>query len=66
MPPYVDYDAYVKDGGYKLLNDLRAGRVSKEDILKALDDSQPCAALAAPAFRRGANGARCSASLGRD
>src|SRR6187200_319176 len=39
IPPYVDYDAYVKDGGYKLLNDLRAGRVSKEDVLKALDDS---------------------------
>src|ERR1700693_4675508 len=40
IPPYVDYDAYVKDGGYKLLNDLRAGRVGKEDILKALDDSR--------------------------
>ncbi len=39
IPPYVDYDTYVKDGGYKLLNDLRAGRVSKEDVLKALDDS---------------------------
>jgi len=39
IPPYVDYDTYVKDGGYKLLGDLRAGRVSKEDILKALDDS---------------------------
>ena len=39
IPPYVDYDAYVKDGGYRLLGDLRAGRVSKEDILKALDDS---------------------------
>ena len=39
IPPYVDYDAYVKDGGYKLLNDLRAGRVSTEDILKALDAS---------------------------
>jgi formate dehydrogenase beta subunit len=39
IPAYVDYDAYVKDGGYKLLGDLRAGRVSKEDILKALDDS---------------------------
>ena len=38
-PPYVDYDAYVKDGGYKLLNDLRAGALSKEDLLKALDDS---------------------------
>jgi NADH:ubiquinone oxidoreductase subunit F (NADH-binding)/NADH:ubiquinone oxidoreductase subunit E len=39
IPDYVGYDAYVKDGGYKLLGDLRAGRVSKEDILKAMDDS---------------------------
>ena len=39
IPDYVDYDAYVRDGGYKLLEDLRAGRVSKEDILKVLDDS---------------------------
>ncbi|MBR0777341.1 NAD(P)H-dependent oxidoreductase subunit E [Bradyrhizobium diazoefficiens] len=39
IPDYVGYDAYVKDGGYKLLGDLRAGRVSKEDILKVLDDS---------------------------
>src|SRR3974390_3254609 len=34
IPAYVDYDAYVKDGGYKLLYELRAGRVSKEDTLK--------------------------------
>src|SRR6186713_1677618 len=39
IPPYVDYDAYVKDGGYKLLNDLRAGRVGKEDVLQALDSA---------------------------
>jgi formate dehydrogenase len=39
IPAYVDYNAYVKDGGYKLLGDLRAGRISKEDILKVLDDS---------------------------
>lgn len=39
IPSYVDYDAYVKDGGYKLLGDLRAGRIGKEDILKAMDDS---------------------------
>jgi NADH:ubiquinone oxidoreductase subunit F (NADH-binding)/NADH:ubiquinone oxidoreductase subunit E len=39
IPAFVDYEAYVKDGGYKLLGDLRAGRVSKEDILRALDDS---------------------------
>jgi formate dehydrogenase beta subunit len=39
IPAYVDYDAYVKDGGYKLLSDLRSGRIDKEYILKALDDS---------------------------
>ena len=39
IPDYVDYDAYVKDGGYKLLDDLRAGRVGKDDVLKALDDA---------------------------
>jgi formate dehydrogenase len=39
IPAYVDYDSYVKDGGYKLLADLRAGRIGKEDILKPLDDS---------------------------
>src|SRR5215470_2044877 len=39
IPSYVGYDAYVKDGGYKLLGDLRAGQIGKEDILKALDDS---------------------------
>jgi formate dehydrogenase beta subunit len=39
IPSYVDYDSYVRDGGYKLLGDLRAGRISKEHILKALEDS---------------------------
>ena len=39
IPPYVDYDAYVKEGGYKLLADLRSGKIDKEHILKALDDS---------------------------
>lgn len=39
IPAYVDYEAYVRDGGYRLLGDLRAGRIGKEDILKALDDS---------------------------
>ncbi len=39
IPAYVDYDAYVKDGGYRLLNDLRAGRIGNEDVLKALDDA---------------------------
>jgi formate dehydrogenase beta subunit len=39
IPPYVDYDAYIKGGGYKLLADLRSGRIDKEHVLKALDDS---------------------------
>ncbi|MEO8318612.1 MAG: NAD(P)H-dependent oxidoreductase subunit E, partial [Bradyrhizobium sp.] len=39
IPSYVDYEAYVREGGYKLLGELRAGRTSKEDILKILDDS---------------------------
>jgi formate dehydrogenase len=39
IPSYVDYETYVSEGGYKLLGDLRAGRVGKEDILKVLDDS---------------------------
>ncbi|WP_316228911.1 NADH-ubiquinone oxidoreductase-F iron-sulfur binding region domain-containing protein [Bradyrhizobium sp. SZCCHNR1070] len=39
IPDYIDYDAYVAGGGHKLLNDLRAGRVSRDDILKVLDDA---------------------------
>jgi formate dehydrogenase beta subunit len=39
LPAYVDYAAYVADGGYKLLQQLRSGGISKEDVLKALDDA---------------------------
>src|SRR6202795_3948747 len=39
LPDYVDYDAYVKGGGYALLQRLRSGELSKEDLLKALDDA---------------------------
>ena len=39
IPAYVDYETYVKDGGYKLLGDLRAGKIDREQILKVLDDS---------------------------
>lgn len=39
LPKYVDYDAYVAGGGYKLLNRLRSGELSKDDLLKALDDA---------------------------
>ena len=39
LPGYVAYDKYVVDGGYKLLNRLRSGELSKEDLLKSLDDA---------------------------
>jgi formate dehydrogenase len=39
LPKYIDYDAYVVDGGYKLLNRLRSGELSKDDLLKGLDDA---------------------------
>jgi formate dehydrogenase len=35
---YVDHAAYVAAGGYRLLEDLRSGRTSADDVLKALDD----------------------------
>jgi formate dehydrogenase beta subunit len=39
LPAYIDYAAYVADGGYKLLQQLLSGEISKEDVLKALDDA---------------------------
>src|SRR6195952_1884569 len=39
LPDYVGYDAYVADGGYALLNRLRSGQLSREDLLKLLDDA---------------------------
>jgi formate dehydrogenase len=39
VPAYVDYDAYVAGGGYKLLTGLRSGAVTRDDILKVMDDS---------------------------
>ena len=39
LPGYIDYDAYVAAGGYALLNRLRSGELSKEDLLKSLDDA---------------------------
>src|SRR5947199_8924623 len=39
LPDYIDYDAYVVDGGYTLLNRLRSGAMTKEDLLKSLDDA---------------------------
>jgi formate dehydrogenase len=37
VPDYVEYESYVAQGGYSLLNALRSGQTSSEDILKALD-----------------------------
>jgi formate dehydrogenase len=39
LPDYVDFDAYVASGGYALLKRLRSGELSKEDLLKTLDDA---------------------------
>src|SRR6201991_976681 len=39
LPDYVGYEKYVADGGYKLLNRLRSKELSKEDLLKSLDDA---------------------------
>ena len=39
LAAYVDYDAYVAQGGYRLLERLRSGALPAEDILKALDDA---------------------------
>lgn len=39
LPTYVDYDAYIANGGYKLLERLRSGAISRDDVLKVLDDA---------------------------
>jgi formate dehydrogenase len=39
LPKYTDYNAYVAGGGYKLLNRVRSGEMSSDDLLKALDDA---------------------------
>src|SRR5471032_2571961 len=39
LPKYIDYDAYLAAGGYALLKRLRAGEMTNESLLKALDDA---------------------------
>jgi formate dehydrogenase len=39
VPDYVDYPAYCAGGGYLLLESLRHGTVSSDDVLAVLDDS---------------------------
>ena len=65
LPDYVDYDAYVAGGGYALLKRLRSGALSQGRSAASRSTTPRCAASAAPASRRGANGARCSASPAR-
>jgi formate dehydrogenase len=38
-PDSVDFDAYVAEGGYRLLADLYAGKADAEHVLKAMEDS---------------------------
>jgi NADH:ubiquinone oxidoreductase subunit E len=62
LPKYIGYEAYVAGGGYKLLNRLRSGELSIDDLLKALDDAS-LRGLGGAGFPTGRNGARCWASL---
>jgi len=39
LPDYVGYDAYLAGGGYELLKRLQRGDLSRDDLLKALDDA---------------------------
>jgi len=36
-PPYRGYDAYVADGGYALFNQVRAGTVTRDGLVAAMD-----------------------------
>jgi formate dehydrogenase beta subunit len=37
LPPYVEYDAYVAGGGYRLLERVRTGELGIDDLLGQLD-----------------------------
>lgn len=39
MTEHVDFDAYVADGGYRLLADLHTGKADAEQVLSAMEDS---------------------------
>jgi NADH:ubiquinone oxidoreductase subunit F (NADH-binding)/NADH:ubiquinone oxidoreductase subunit E len=38
-PKYIDYAAYVKTGGYRLLGDCLAGKRTREELTKIMEDS---------------------------
>jgi len=40
LPEYKDYDAYVADGGYRLLRECLSGQRSVEEIITALEHSE--------------------------
>jgi formate dehydrogenase beta subunit len=37
--PYIDFDAYRKNGGYRLIADCLAGKRTREEITKIMEDS---------------------------
>jgi len=39
MTEHVDFEAYVADGGYRLLADLHTGKADAEQVLNAMEDS---------------------------
>jgi formate dehydrogenase len=39
LPDYVTYEAYVAEAGYKLLDQVRSGAVSVDQVLQVLDDA---------------------------
>jgi formate dehydrogenase len=39
VPDYIDFNAYVADGGYELLQALAKGQSGTEAVLKAMEDS---------------------------
>jgi formate dehydrogenase beta subunit len=39
IPDYIDYDDYRAAGGYQTLERLRSGALSRDDVLKVLDDA---------------------------
>src|ERR1700744_5339814 len=39
LPDYMDYNAYVAGGGYKLLARVRSRELNNDDLLKPLDDA---------------------------
>ena len=58
---YIDYDAYVAAGGYRLLSQIRSGEMDVETVLSSLM-TRACVAWAEPDFPPPANGARSAAS----